>query len=128
MTQIGCLWHIQKPVVAVAHTALIKWAEEAKYTSWINTAEVVSSRSLEEAMKDLRFATTFDEHGNVRGFEFTERKFGNELEIFMVLAPYSKEGDCIRFRGEDGVLWGYMVKSKNGKKYLVEQDGTINWE
>jgi hypothetical protein len=128
MKQIECLWHIQKSIVPLAHTALVEWAKGAKYTSWIDTQEVVKSNDLKAAMKSLRFATTFDTHGDVSGFEFTERRFGNELEVFMTLAPYSKEGDRIRFRGADGCLWGYMVKSKNGKKYLAEQYGAVIWE
>lgn len=83
-----------------------------KHFSWVCTLGVLESKTLEAALREIRYATIIDDNGDITGLIFTGEKYGNENIFFTALAPWVENGSFLSFQGEDGGKWTW--KFNNG--------------
>lgn len=83
--------------------------------SWVSTESVLESKSLEEALKEIRYQPVFDDAGNICDIEFTGQKYGDEEIFFKALAPHVESGSYLRFKGEDGDTWTWDFDLFSGR-------------
>ena len=92
-----------------------------KWFSWMNDTEIETAETVEKVFNQLGFETdTVD-----GGFKLTayNSKTGQEDLFLAVMAPFTKDGSYIEWRGEDGTLWKYEVN--NGRMFRSESE--IHW-
>lgn len=89
------------------------YGKKYPHFSWVDTNVVLKAKTIEEALKEIRYEPEYDNEGNIVNVEFTGEKFGDEEIFFMALAPYIEKGSYISFEGEDGCEWTWFF---NGKK------------
>lgn len=73
--------------------------------SWVDTDSVLRSRSLGNALAEIRYEPVYDDNDDICNVEFTGQKSGSEKVFFNALAPYVESGSYIAFEGEDGDKW-----------------------
>lgn len=78
--------------------------------SWVDTDSVLKSRSLGNALAEIRYEPEYDDNDNICNVEFTGQKYGDEKYFFNALAPYVESGSYIAFEGEDGKVWEWQFK------------------
>ena len=81
--------------------------------SWVDTKTVMESKTLEDALKEIRYKPKYNSNGDICNVEFTGQKSGDEKVFFNALAPYVETDSYIAFEGEDGVEWEWVFR--NGK-------------
>lgn len=86
--------------------------------SWVDTHEVLRSKTLGEALEEIRYEPEYDDNGDICNVEFTGQKYGSENVFFNALAPYVESGSYIAFEGEDGDTWEWSFN--NGKVEQIE--------
>lgn len=79
--------------------------------SWVDTRIVLKSKSIEEALREIRYDPEYDDNGNICNVKFTGQKRGCEKVFFTALAPYIESGSYISFRGEDGDAWKWSFNN-----------------
>lgn len=72
---------------------------------WVNAIEVLKSKTLDEAMKAIRYKPLYDSNGNINSIEFTGQRFGDEGIFFNALRPFVVSGSYLCFAGDDGTSW-----------------------
>ena len=87
--------------------------KEYPHFSWVSTKLVLESKTLEEALEEIRYESKYDSDGNICRIEFTGEKYGDEDIFFAALAPYVEPGSFVSFEGEDGERWQW--KFTDGK-------------
>lgn len=87
--------------------------KEYPHFSWVDTNSVLRSKTLGEALEEIRYEPEYDNNGNICNVEFTGQKYGSEEVFFNALAPYVESGSYIDFEGEDGYEWEWLFE--NGK-------------
>lgn len=93
--------------------------------SWVNTQEVVSAKTLHDALYAWRWeAYPSDGESDIESIHFLGEKSGQDEELFRVLAPYVKEGSYIAMRGEEGDLWRWYFDGQTCR----EQEGRVVWD
>lgn len=107
---------------------LSKYIEDNKPDwMWIDIEslnEHCKSHDFEEVMYDLRYNVVFYEGDEIYKIDyFSGEKFGDEYEIFPMLAPYINNG-YIQMLGDDGNRWRWVFK--DGK--FDEKQPTISWD
>ena len=76
--------------------------------SWVETKVVLESKTLEEALEEIRYTPEYDSNGDICNVEFTGEKYGDEKIFFNALAPYVEDESYIAFEGEDEVEWKWI--------------------
>lgn len=87
--------------------------KEYPHFSWVDTKTVIESKTLEEAMDEIRYVPLYNFDGNICNVGFTGEKYGDEDVFFNALAPYVESDSYMCFEGEDGDTWKWVFK--NGK-------------
>ena len=82
---------------------------------WVSTQSVLESKSLGDALEEIRYKPIFDNAGNICDVKFTGQKYGDEECFFKALAPHVESGSYLRFKGEDGDTWVWDFDLLNGK-------------
>lgn len=75
---------------------------------WVNTKVVLESKTLEEALEEIRYTPEYDSNGDICNVEFIGEKYGDEKIFFNALAPYVEDESYIAFEGEDEVEWKWI--------------------
>lgn len=78
--------------------------------SWVDTESVLKSRSLGNALAEIRYEPVYDDNDDICNVEFTGQKYGSEEVFFNALAPYVESGSYIAFEGEDGDTWEWQFE------------------
>jgi hypothetical protein len=123
--QLDCEWFIAKKNTKKAALALRKWARAKDEIPWSCIKAISSAKELDGIMQELRFTSHYNKNGDVIYFQFEGENTGCEDEVFKVLAPYSRPGSYMKFRGEDGCLFGFKA-SIDGE--LIGMTGEIVWD
>lgn len=76
--------------------------------SWVNTDSVLRSRSLGNALAEIRYEPEYNDNEDICNVEFTGQKYGSEKVFFNALAPYVESGSYIAFEGEGGDKWEWQ--------------------
>lgn len=84
---------------------------EYPHFRWVHTNTILSSTTLEEALKGIRYTSTFDSNGNICDVEFIGEKYGDEKIFFTALAPYVEPDSYLCFEGEDGEVWKWIFRN-----------------
>ena len=81
--------------------------------SWVDTHSVLNSKTLGEALEEIRYEPEYNDKGNICNVKFTGQKYGSENVFFNALAPYVESGSYIAFEGENGETWnGHLMTKK----------------
>lgn len=75
---------------------------------WVNTDVVINSKTLGEALSEIRYKPSYDEKGNIINVEFTGEKYGDEDIFFSSIAKYVEPKSYIKFVGEDDDEWTWL--------------------
>lgn len=89
-----------------------------KWFSWMNDTQIEDTDTVQNVFRHLGFDTE-----NVDGgFKLTgySSKTGQEDLFLAVMAPFTKDGSYIEWRGEDGELWKFEVR--NGRMFRSESE------
>lgn len=78
---------------------------------WINTQTVLESKSLKDALIEIRYKPKFNKSGDIMNVKFTGEKYGDEDIFFHALAPYVESGSYIDFEGEDEATWKWLFEN-----------------
>jgi hypothetical protein len=87
-----------------------------KWFSWMNDTEIENAESVEAVFNALGFETTKTEGGFT--LDSYNSKTGQEDLFLGVMAPFTKDGSYIEWRGEDGAQWRHSVM--DGRMYREE--------
>lgn len=93
--------------------------KEYPHFSWVDTKIVLESKTLEDALEEIRYKPVFTPYGDIANVEFTGEKYGDEKIFFTALAPYVESGSCLSFEGENGTEWTWNFK--DGKVVYKEE-------
>lgn len=89
-----------------------------KWFSWMNDTDIETAETVESVFNQLGFETeTVD-----GGFKLVayNSKTGQEDLFLAVMAPFTKDGSYIEWRGEDGALWKFEIH--NGRMFRSESE------
>lgn len=92
-----------------------------KWFSWMNDIEIETAESVEAVFNALGFETTKTEGGFT--LNSYNSKTGQEDLFLAVMAPFTKDGSDIEWRGEDGALWKFEVRGGR----MFRTDSEIIW-
>jgi hypothetical protein len=89
-----------------------------KWFSWMNDTEIETTDTVENVFNQLGFETDKVDGG----FQLTayNSKTGQEDLFLAVMAPFTKDGSYIEWRGEDGALWKFEIR--NGRMFRTESE------
>jgi len=89
-----------------------------KWFSWMNDTEIETTDTVENVFNQLGFETNKVDGG----FQLTgyNSKTGQEDLFLAVMAPFTKDGSYIEWRGEDGALWKFEIR--NGRMFRTESE------
>lgn len=73
-----------------------------KHFSWVSDNDYKNSINLERAFKAWRWLAKNDNNENIIGLVFNGEKYGDDLILFNVIAPFVEDNSCIKMIGEDG--------------------------
>lgn len=105
--------------------AFKKWQDKNNRLGFTSVSSILNAKNLKELLEELRYDSKYDsESGDLLIIEFTGDKYGNELTIWQVLAPFVENDTYIEYKGEDGDVWRHIFK--NGK--CKEVHPKIVWE
>jgi len=65
-----------------------------------------------DLMMDYHYQPSFDSGGNIDGVEFCAEKLHCEYEMFQEIAPFVRNGSFIEMRGEDSIIWRWVVSPR----------------
>ena len=89
-----------------------------RWFSWMNDTDIENTPTVEAVFNQLGFETTTTDGGFT--LDSYNSKTGQEDLFLAVLAPWTKEGSWIEWRGEDGAQWRFSVI--NGKMYVEDAE------
>lgn len=92
-----------------------------KWFSWMNDIEIVTAVNVQAVFIALGFETTKTEGGFT--LDSYASKTGQEDLFLAVMAPFTKDGSSIEWRGEDGALWKFEVRGGR----MFRTDSEIIW-
>lgn len=99
-----------------------KAVEDHSWYSWTNTRECRQAGDIYDIIQ--QFFETVDISDDRMSFEvYVDNKIGQEDVLLEHLAPYLEDDSHLRYRGEDGDLFGWRVKGGR----LVEEQATVTW-
>lgn len=92
-----------------------------KWFSWMNDTDIETAETVETVFNQLGFETEKVDGG----FRLTayNSKTGQEDLFLAVMAPFTKNGSYIEWRGEDGAQWKHEVR--DGRMFI--SDCEIVW-
>lgn len=85
--------------------------KEYPHFSWVDTNTVLNSKSLEEALIEIRYTPIYNLDGDICNVEFTGEKYGDDYIFFSALAPYVESDSYLCFMGEDGATLKCVFKN-----------------
>lgn len=96
-----------------------------KWFSWMNSTDIENAEKAQDIFEKLGFDCETDKYGDKGTFslEGYNSKTGQEDLFLAVVAPFVAEDSYTEWRGEDGELWRYTVKSKK----LTIQSASVAW-
>jgi len=95
-------------------------SSEEKWFSWMNDTDIENTETVEAVFNHLGFETTKTEGGFT--LDAYNSKTGQEDLFLAVMAPWTKDGSYIEWRGEDGSQWRHTVS--NGRMFYSEAEVT----
>ena len=90
--------------------------KEYPHFSWVDTRSVLESKSLGEALEEIRYKPKYNDSGDICNVEFTGEKYGSEKVFFNALAPYVENDSFIAFKGEDEFEWEWFFNDGKVEK------------
>jgi len=89
-----------------------------KWFSWMNDTEIETTETVQNVFRQLGFDTESVDGG----FKLTgySSKTGQEDLFLAVMAPFTKDGSYIEWRGEDGELWKFEIHG--GRMFRSESE------
>ena len=78
--------------------------------AWCGLADSSQWRTLQAALKDLRWGCEVNEDGDIVGIEFEGENLGDDAQFFLCIAKFIEPGSFIEVRGEDGARWRLFEK------------------
>ena len=100
-----------------------EWQRNNPRLGFTTIDDILSSKNIKELLNSLRYDCTID-FEYVYITDFIGEKYGEELTIHKVLAPFIEDNGYIEYRGEDGDIWRHIFK--NGKASEIHP--TMVWE
>lgn len=95
-----------------------------KWYSWVNTAEFVNAKTLDEALGAWRWGPGFDKKtGDLTSLSFDGEKLGDDEILLDAIAPYVEPESFIEIEGEDGALWRWKFDGKT----MTQVNAEISW-
>ena len=92
--------------------------------SWINSDNVVSARTLKDALCECGWEIELDLAGNVCDINFIQEKGGSEIEFFGAIAEYVALGSYIQVYDDVGDHWRWVFDGKTCTRVYPE----MKWE
>lgn len=93
-----------------------------RHFSWVDVDEIARARTMEEAMKAMRWAVGRNEDGEIDEIDFTgEKSGGDEAELLSLIAPFVPKGCYITMRGEEHEMWRWYFDGQE----CIEVDAEI---
>ena len=89
-----------------------------KWFSWMNDTDIETAETVESVFQQLGFDTTTVEGGFT--LDSYSSKTGQEDLFLGVMAPFTKDGSYIEWRGEDGEQWRFSIRE--GRMYREESE------
>lgn len=89
-----------------------------KWFSWMNDTDIENAETVERVFGHLGFDTEETDNGfKLVGYN---SKTGQEDLFLAVMAPFTKDGSYIEWRGEDGALWKFEIRG--GRMFRSESE------
>lgn len=89
-----------------------------KWFSWMNDTDIANAETVESVFRHLGFDTESADNGfKLVGYN---SKTGQEDLFLAVMAPFTKDGSYIEWRGEDGALWKFEIRG--GRMFRSESE------
>lgn len=96
---------------------------DVAWYSWTNSRECRAATDIYQIIE--QFFETVDIADDRMSFEvYVDNKIGQEDVLLEFLAPYLEDGSHLRYRGEDGDLFGWRVQDGA----LLEERATVTWD
>jgi hypothetical protein len=89
-----------------------------KWFSWMNDTDIETAETVESVFNQLGFETEKVDGGFK--LAYYNSKTGQEDLFLAVMAPFTKDGSYIEWRGEDGELWKFEIH--NGRMFRSESE------
>lgn len=89
------------------------FGKEVPHFSWVDTDSVLKSKTLGEALEEIRYVPQYNNNGDICSVKFIGQKSGCEKIFFNALAPYVESGSYIAFEGEDDYTWEWQFNDGN---------------
>ena len=101
-----------------------------RHFSWLNNAQPLRWRTLEDALEDWRFSPINDSDGNIIGLQFTGEKLGQENYLFWAISSWVEDGSYIQITGEYGGTWRLVFEDGDVREERVndKEMGLYNWD
>ena len=102
---------IKRENVPAALSAIKKMHEEVLSTrrfSWVDGETVLKAETLEDALAEWRWDSTFDVDGDLIGVTFSGEKLGDDEDLWFNLAHLIEHGGYIEMLGEDDSRWRWV--------------------
>ena len=82
--------------------------EKHPHFAWVDTDTVLNSKTLEDALYEIRWESFCDDNGDIDSIIFIGEKSGDEDVFFNAIAPYVVDGSYIEMIGEDSYQWRWV--------------------
>lgn len=80
-----------------------------KWFSWMEWNYHETCKDAKEVLDHVGFDTFYTDKGDL-AIVYYDNKTGAEELFLATIAPYSEDGSCIVWRGEDGSVWRNIVR------------------
>lgn len=90
---------------------------------WLSGSEFAKAESLKEVFEVWGWSGEFDDDGNIVDISFDSEKLGDEIVMWVTIAPFVEAGSFIEMSGEDGNLWRWVFDGKECKEVYP----TVTW-
>jgi hypothetical protein len=95
--------------------------------SWVTTSTVLNAKSLETMLSEWGWDVEFG-HGetneHIVDISFNGEKSGDEIYLWIAIAPFVEDCSYIEMMGEDQYHWRWTFD--NGK--MIEKTAVVTWE
>lgn len=77
---------------------------------WVKDNDYKNASTLEKALKAWRWKSGNNDNDDIKELIFEGEKYGDDLILFNVIAPFVENHSCIKMRGEDGELFEWCLQ------------------
>jgi hypothetical protein len=90
---------------------------------WVRASESSKCRTIEELLEAWGYEAKTNFDGHIIGLGYVMEKLGDDLKMFLAIAPFVKSGSFVEMVGKDGASWRWVFDGTA----CVEKTGTVDW-